>query len=115
MDVQAIINAIMEQAKNAPEVLQNLASDPAGTIESITGAQLDASAISEVVQGVANQAQESGFDIASILEGAGLGDIVSNLTGNANIGDAVSGILGGSGNDIASGVSDLLGGILGKK
>lgn len=95
MDTQSIIDAIMAQAQNAPEVLQNFASDPAGVIESITGAQLDASAISEVAQGVATQAQDAGFDINSILEGAGLGDIVSNLTGGGSVEDVVSGILGG--------------------
>ena len=52
MDVQAIIAQVSAALADAPEKLQELVSDPKGTIEELTGHELGEGDLSQIVDGV---------------------------------------------------------------
>ena len=93
MDVQAIIAQVSAALADAPEKLQELVSDPKGTIEGITGLELGEGDLSQIVDGVKSGIADGSLD---------LGGIAGNLGGMLEISP-----LGG--------IADSLGGLFGKK
>ena len=98
MDVQAIIAQVSAALSDAPEKLQELVSDPKGTIEGITGLELGEGDLSQIVDGVKSGIADGSLD----LGGIDLGSIAGNLGGMLEISP-----LGG--------IADSLGGLFGKK
>ena len=98
MDVQAIIAQVSAALADAPEKLQELISDPKGTIEELTGLEVGEADLSQIVDGVKNGIADGSLD----LGGIDLGSIAGNLGGMLEISP-----LGG--------IADSLGGLFGKK
>lgn len=74
MDIQAIIDKVVSEAQNAPEIVQELMADPGAAIEKVTGHSLGETDIAAVAEGVLAQVQEKGGDIVGQLSGL-LGNI----------------------------------------
>ena len=74
MDIQAIIDKVVSEAQNAPEIVQELMADPGAAIEKVTGHSLGETDIAAVAEGVLAQVQEKGGDIVDQLSGL-LGNI----------------------------------------
>lgn len=74
MDIQAIIDKVVSEAQNAPEIVQELMADPGAAIEKVTGHSLGDTDIAAVAEGVLAQVQEKGGDIVDQLSGL-LGNI----------------------------------------
>ena len=98
MDVQAIIAQVSAALADAPEKLQELVSDPKGTIEGITALELGEGDLSQIVDGVKSGIADGSLDLGDI----DLGSIAGNLGGMLKISP-----LGG--------IADSLGGLFGKK
>lgn len=98
MDIQAIIAQVSAALADAPEKLQELISDPKGTIEELTGLEIGEADLSQIVDGVKNGIADGSLD----LGGLDLGSIAGNLGGMLE-----NGPLGG--------IADSLGGLFGKK
>ena len=86
MDVQAIIAQVSAALADAPEKLQELVSDPKGTIEELTGHSLEDADLSKIVDGVKSQIADGsldlgGIDLGAIAEKIDLGGIADNLGG----------------------------------
>ncbi len=93
MDVQAIIAQLTEALGNAPEKVQDLLSDPKGTIEELAGQTLGDADISQIVDGVKSGIADGslelpGIDLGGVAEGLGgllgdnpLGSIAEGLGG----------------------------------
>ena len=54
MDIQTIIAQVSAALADAPEKLQELISDPKGTIEELTGLEIGEADLSQIVDGVKN-------------------------------------------------------------
>lgn len=93
MDVQAIIAQVSAALADAPEKLQELVSDPKGTIEGITGLELGEGDLSQIIDGVKSGISDGSLD---------LGSIAGNLGGMLE-------------NSPLGGIADSLGGLFGKK
>lgn len=103
MDIQAIIAQVSAALADAPEKLQELLSDPKGTIEGITGTELGEGDLSRIVDGVKSGIADGSLDLSGIdLGGLDLGGIAGNLGSMLE-----STPLGG--------IADGLGGLFGKK
>ena len=98
MDVQAIIAQVSAAFADAPEKLQELISDPKGTIEELTGLEIGEADLSQIVDGVKNGIADGSLD----LGGLDLGSIAGNLGGMLE-------------NSPLGGIADSLGGLFGKK
>ncbi len=98
MDVQAIIAQVSAALADAPEKLQELISDPKGTIEGITGIELGEGDLSQIVDGVKSGIADGSLD----LSGLDLGGIAGNLGGMLE-------------NSPLGGIANGLGGLFGKK
>lgn len=103
MDIQSIVDQVTHAAQNDSSVAEKLSSDPANVISSITGHDLDAGSLQEVLSNIAQG--DNGIDLGDIA-----GDL---LSGNADgiLGDVQKAI----GDNIADAAGDLLGGLFGKK
>ncbi len=98
MDIQAIIAQVSAALADAPEKLQELISDPKGTIEELTGLEIGEADLSQIVDGVKNGIADGSLD----LGGIDLGSIAGNLGGMLE-------------NSPLGGIADSLGGLFGKK
>lgn len=98
MDIQAIIAQVSAALADAPEKLQELLSDPKGTIEGITGTELGEGDLSRIVDGVKSGIADGSLD----LSGIDLGGIAGNLGSMLE-------------NTPLGGIADGLGGLFGKK
>lgn len=98
MDIQAIIAQVSAALADAPEKLQELISDPKGTIEELTGLEIGEADLSQIVDGVKNGIADGSLD----LSGLDLGGIAGNLGGMLE-------------NSPLGGIADSLGGLFGKK
>ena len=97
MDVQAIIAQVSAALADAPEKLQDLVSDPKGTIEELTGQELGEGDLSQIVDGVKSGIADGSLDLSGLdLGSLDLGKLAGGL----------GGLLGGLGG---------LGGIFGRK
>ena len=98
MDVQAIIAQVSAALADAPEKLQELVSDPKGTIEELTGHELGEGDLSQIVDGVKSGIADGSIDLGNIdLSKLDLGSIVGNLGGmleNSPLGDIAGGLSG---------------------
>ena len=86
MDVQDIIAQVSALLADAPEKIQDLISDPKGTIEELTGHSLEDADLSKIVDGVKSQIADGGIDLGgldlgAIAEKVDLGGIADNLGG----------------------------------
>ena len=86
MDVQDIIAQASALLADAPEKIQDLISDPKGTIEELTGHSLEDADLSKIVDGVKNSIADGGIDLGgldlgAIAEKVDLGGIADNLGG----------------------------------
>ena len=77
MDIQAIIAHVSAALADGPEKLQELISDPKGTIEELTGLEIGVADLSQIVDGVKNGIADGSLD----LGGLDLGSIAGNLGG----------------------------------
>ena len=103
MDVQAIIAPVSAALADAPEKLQELVSDPKGTIEGITGLELGEGDLSQIVDGVKSGIADGSLDLGGFdLSNLDLGGIAGNLGGLLE-------------NSPLGGIADSLGGLFGKK
>ena len=103
MDVQAIIAQVSAALADAPEKLQDLISDPKGTIEEITGLELGESDLSQIVDGVKSGIADGSLDLGGLdLSKLDLGAIAGNLGGLLE-------------NSPLGGIAEGLGGLFGKK
>ena len=98
MDIQAIIAQVSAALADAPEKLQELISDPKGTIEELTGLEIGEADLSQIADGVKNGIADGSLD----LGGIDLGSIAGNLGGLLE-------------NSPLGGIADSLGGLFGKK
>ena len=98
MDIQAIIAQVSAALADAPEKLQELVSDPKGTIEELTGIELGEGDLSQIVDGVKSGLADGSLD----LSGLDLGGIAGNLGGMLE-------------NSPLGGIANGLGGLFGKK
>lgn len=69
MDIQAIIDKVVGEVQQAPEMLQEIVADPGAAIEKITGHSLGDTDIAAVAEGVLAQVQEKGGDLKEHLSG----------------------------------------------
>lgn len=82
MDIQAIIAQVSAALADAPEKLQELISDPKGTIEGITGIELGKGDLSQIVDGVKSGIADGSLDLSGLdLGSLDLGGIAGNLGG----------------------------------
>ena len=98
MDIQAIIAQVSAALADAPEKLQELISDPKGTIEELTGLEIGEGDLSQIVDGVKSGIADGSLD----LSGLDLGGIAGNLGGMLE-------------NSPLGGIANGLGGLFGKK
>lgn len=96
MDIQAIIDKVVSEVQQAPELLQEVVADPGAAIEKITGHSLGDTDIAAVAEGVFAQVQEKGGDLvgqlSGLMENGAVHDVIANLTGE---GSPLGGLLGG--------------------
>ena len=91
MDINAIVEQVVSHAQDAPEKIKDIIADPKGTIEEITGQNLDDVDLGELVDKVKGGLGDAGIDIKEIV-----GNLGENLEDVAeNIGDKVQDLLGG--------------------
>lgn len=103
MDVQAIIAQVSAALADAPEKLQELVSDPKGTIEELTGHELGEGDLSQIVDGVKSGIAYGSLDLGGLdLSKLDLGAIAGNLGGLLE-------------NSPLGGIAEGLGGLFGKK
>ena len=103
MDVQAIIAQVSAALADAPEKLQELVSDPKGTIEELTGHELGEGDLSQIVDGVKSGIADGSLDLGGLdLSKLDLGAIAGNLGGLLE-------------NSPFGGIAEGLGGLFGKK
>ncbi len=103
MDIQAIIAQVSAALADAPEKLQDLISDPKGTIEEITGLELGEGDLSQIVDGVKSGIADGSLDLGGLdLSKLDLGAIAGNLGGLLE-------------NSPLGGIAEGLGGLFGKK
>ena len=103
MDVQAIIAQVSAALADAPEKLQELVSDPKGTIEELTGHELGEGDLSQIVDGVKSGIADGSLDLGGLdLSKLDLGAIAGNLGGLLE-------------NSPLGGIAEGLGGLFGKK
>ena len=86
MDVQDIIAQVSALLADAPEKIQDLISDPKGTIEELTGHSLEDADLSKIVDGVKNSIADGGIDLGdldlgAIAEKIDLGGVLGGLFG----------------------------------
>ena len=82
MDVQAIIAQVSAALADAPEKLQELISDPKGTIEGITGIELGEGDLSQIVDGVKSGIADGTLDLTKFdLSGLDLSGLAGGLGG----------------------------------
>ena len=95
MDIQAIIDKVVGEVQQAPEMLQEIVADPGAAIEKITGHSLGDTDIAAVAEGVLAQVQEKGGDLkehlSGLMENGAVHDVIANITGE---GSPFSGLLG---------------------
>ena len=95
MDIQAIIDKVVGEVQQAPEMLQEIVADPGAAIEKITGHSLGDTDIAAVAEGVLAQVQEKGGDLkehlSGLMENGAVHDVIANITGQ---GSPFSGLLG---------------------
>ena len=103
MDIQAIIAQVSAALADAPEKLQDLISDPKGTIEEITGLELGEGDLPQIVDGVKSGIADGSLDLGGLdLSKLDLGAIAGNLGGLLE-------------NSPLGGIAEGLGGLFGKK
>lgn len=82
MDVQAIIAQVSAALADAPEKLQELISEPKGTIEDITGIELGEGDLSQIVDGVKSGIADGTLDLTKFdLSGLDLSGLAGGLGG----------------------------------
>lgn len=95
MDIQAIIDKVVSEVQQAPEMLQEVVADPGAAIEKITGHALGDTDIAAVAEGVLAQVQEKGGDLmgqlGGLMENGAVHDAIANITGE---GSPFGGLLG---------------------
>ena len=95
MDIQAIIDKVVSEVQQAPEMLQEVVADPGAAIAKITGHSLGDTDIAAVAEGVLAQVQEKGGDLigqlGGLMENGAVHDAIANLTGE---GSPFGGLLG---------------------
>ena len=95
MDIQAIIDKVVSEVQQAPEMLQEVVADPGAAIEKITGHSLGDTDIAAVAEGVLVQVQEKGGDLmgqlGGLMENGAVHDAIANITGE---GSPLNGLLG---------------------
>ena len=79
MDIEKLINDIVSKVTGDSDLIKKLTSDPAATIKELTGFEVDADQIKEIISGVTKALGENAGDV--IKEGLGLLDKVKNLFG----------------------------------
>ena len=98
MDIQAIIAQVSAALSEAPEKLQELISDPKGTIEELTGHELGEADLSQIIDGVKSGIADGSLDLSKLdLGNLDLGGIAGNLGGlleNSPLGDIAGGLSG---------------------
>lgn len=95
MDVQAIIAQVSAALADAPEKLQDLVSDPKGTIEELTGQELGEGDLSQIVDGVKSGIADGSLDLSGLdLGSLDLGKLASGLGGLLGGLGGLSGIFG---------------------
>ena len=79
MDIQKIISDIVSKIGGNKDMISKFTANPAALIKELTGLEIDANQIQEIIKGVASRL---GIDAADILkEGKGLLDKVKGLFG----------------------------------
>lgn len=95
MDIQAIIDKVVGEVQQAPEMLQEIVADPGAAIEKITGHSLGDTDIAAVAEGVLAQVQEKGGDLkehlSGLMENGAVHDAIANITGE---GSPLNGLMG---------------------
>lgn len=93
MDIKAIAEQVAGALGEAPEKLQELASDPKGAIEGLTGHALEDADIPELLGHVKGMMGE-GFDLSALGDiGEHLGDLLEKSP-LGDLGDMLGGLLG---------------------
>lgn len=99
MDIQAIIDKVVGEVQQAPEMLQEIVSDPGAAIEKITGHSLGDTDIAAVAEGVLAQVHEKGGDLvgqlSGLMENGAVHDVIANIAGKgSDLGNLLGGIFG---------------------
>ena len=79
MDIQKIISDLVAKVTGNNDLIKKLTSDPASTIKELTGLDVDASQIKEIIDGVTKALGDNAGDI--VKEGKGLLDKVKSIFG----------------------------------
>ncbi len=79
MDIQKMINDLVSKVTGNSDLFEKLTSDPAATIKELTGFDVNADQIKEIINGVTKALGENAGDV--LKEGKGLLDKVKNLFG----------------------------------
>ena len=79
MDIQKMINDLVSKVTGNSDLFSKLTSDPAATIKELTGFDVNADQIKEIINGVTKALGENAGDV--LKEGKGLLDKVKNLFG----------------------------------
>ena len=79
MDIQKLISEIVSKVTGNSDLIKKLTSDPAATIKELTGFEVDADQIKEIINGVTKALGDNAGDV--IKEGMGLLDKVKSLFG----------------------------------
>ena len=79
MDIQKMINDLVSKVTGNSDLFAKLTSDPAATIKELTGFDVNADQIKEIINGVTEALGENAGEV--LKEGKGLLDKVKNLFG----------------------------------
>ena len=79
MDIQKIISDLVAKVTGDSDLLKKLTSDPAATIKELTGLDVDADQIKEIISGVTSALGDNAGDL--LKEGQGLLDKVKSIFG----------------------------------
>ena len=79
MDIQKMISDIVSKVTGNSDLIKKLTSDPAATIKELTGFEVNADQIKEIINGVTKALGENTGDV--IKEGMGLLDKVKSFFG----------------------------------
>ena len=79
MDIQKTISDIVSKVTGNSDLIKKLTSDPAATIKELTGLDVNADQIKEIVSGVTKALSDNAGD--AIKEGIGLLDKIKGIFG----------------------------------
>ncbi len=79
MDIQKIISDLVAKVTGNSDLLKKLTSDPAATIKELTGLDVNADQIKEIISGVTNALGDNAGDL--LKDGQGLLDKIKSFFG----------------------------------